>query len=380
MKINSNIQGMFAQTILANNEAKMAKSTQKMSSGYKLNAAKDNPAGMAISNRMKAQLKSLDRANKNAHNAVNAVQTAEGAMSEIEAMLQRMNELSIQASNGTMTSSDRDAIQEEVTQICNEITRISKSTSYNSQSLIDGSQELKGYSSNPEEITVRSYNEQFPIGDYKVDVDADGNVTLKDLDDNPVQTSSQTVEKYTEKQDDGTEKIVGFSTRVFTPDGGEIIIDKKIVDSPSTETTTLNIKGIGGMKIQTGAEEGQEIQVVIPKISLKTLGLADLNDKQRIDCTTEEGAKKAIEMVSKAIDVVSAARSKLGAYQNRIEKTISNLDVTTENLTESYSTIKDLDMAEGMIEYTTLQVLIQAGTSMVAQANEQPQQALQLLQ
>ena len=380
MKINSNIQGMFAQTILANNEAKMAKSTQKMSSGYKLNAAKDNPAGMAISNRMKAQLKSLDRANKNAHNAVNAVQTAEGAMSEIEAMLQRMNELSIQASNGTMTSSDRDAIQEEVTQICNEITRISKSTSYNSQSLIDGSQELKGYSSNPEEITVRSYNEQFPIGDYKVDVDADGNVTLKDLDDNPVQTSSQTVEKYTEKQDDGTEKVVGFSTRVFTPDGGEIIIDKKIVDSPSTETTTLNIKGIGGMKIQTGAEEGQEIQVVIPKISLKTLGLADLNDKQRIDCTTEEGAKKAIEMVSKAIDVVSAARSKLGAYQNRIEKTISNLDVTTENLTESYSTIKDLDMAEGMIEYTTLQVLIQAGTSMVAQANEQPQQALQLLQ
>ena len=380
MKINSNIQGMFAQTILANNEAKMAKSTQKMSSGYKLNAAKDNPAGMAISNRMKAQLKSLDRANKNAHNAINAVQTAEGAMSEIEAMLQRMNELSIQASNGTMTSNDRDAIQEEVTQLCNEITRISKNTSYNSQSLIDGSQELKGYSSNPDEITVRSYNEQFPIGDYKVDVDADGNVTLKDLDNNPVQTSSQTVEKYTEKQDDGTEKVVGFSTRVFTPDGGEIIIDKKIVDSPSAEPTTLNIKGIGGMKIQTGAEEGQEIQVVIPKISLKTLGLADLNDKQRIDCTTEEGAKKAIEMVSKAIDVVSAARSKLGAYQNRIEKTVSNLDVTTENLTESYSTIKDLDMAEGMIEYTTLQVLIQAGTSMVAQANEQPQQALQLLQ
>ena len=134
------------------------------------------------------------------------------------------------------------------------------------------------------------------------------------------------------------------------------------------------------MKIQVGAEEGQEIQVIIPEVSLRTLNFVDLDGNRTLDLRTEEGATKAISQIASAIDYVSAARSKLGAYQNRIENTVTNLDVTTENLTESYSTIKDIDMAEGMVEYTTLQVLIQAGTSMVAQANEQPQQALQLLQ
>lgn len=377
MKVNSNIQGMLAQSILSRNEEKMQASTQKMSSGFKINKSKDNPAGMAITNRMKAQLKSLDRANKNANNAVNAIQTAEGAMSEIEEMLQRMNELAIKGANGTMTSEDRRAIHEEVTQLCKEITRISADTTYNSQGLLDGSQALKGYSSNPDNVTVRSYNEQFELGNYSVSFDANGEATLT-KDGNPVAIMSQDVRVYTELENGkDTGNITGYSTRIITSDGGEIVIDH---GTDLTATATLNIEGVGGMKIQTGAEEGQEIQIVIPKVSLLTLGLEDLNGNQDIDCRTQEGAKKAIDLVGKAIDYISAARSKIGAYQNRIEKTISNLDVTTENLTESYSTIKDLDMAEGMVEYTTLQVLLQAGTTMVAQANEQPQQALQLLQ
>lgn len=373
MKVNSNIQGMIAQSILQSNEAKMAKSTEKMSSGYKLNRAMDNPSGMAISNRMRARLSSLDRANKNAKNAINAVQTAEGAVSEIEAMLQRMNELSVQASNGTLTENDRNAIQAEMDQLSREISRISKATTYNTQNLLDGSQALKGYSDNPETLTVRDYNEKFPLGDFEVTIDADGKGTLKDKDGNNIPVESKAV-PFTDKD---TDAIIGYRTTLTTKEGGEIIIDTK---GSTGGTANLDIDGIGGMKIQVGAEKGQEIQVVIPEVSLRSLGLEGPDGKPSFDCTTEKGAQKTISVIESAIDYVSAVRSKIGAYQNRIESTVSNLDVTSENLTESYSTIKDIDMAEGMVEYTTLQVLVQAGTTMLAQANEQPQQALQLLQ
>ena len=148
----------------------------------------------------------------------------------------------------------------------------------------------------------------------------------------------------------------------------------------------LNLTGIGGMKIQVGSKTGQEIQVVIPKMDPASLGIGAKKDaagnliEDPIDMRTEEGAQKSLEAIKKAIEYVSSARSRLGAYQNRLESTISSLAETTENLEQSYSTVKDVDMAEEMVDYTKLQVLVQAGTSMLAQANEQPQQALQLLQ
>lgn len=374
MKVNSNIQAMFAQSILSANEEKMAKSTQKMSSGYKLNRAMDNPAGMAITNRMRAQLSSLERATKNSKNAINAIQTAEGALSEIESMLQRMNELSIQGSNGTMSSSDRLAIQEEVDQLVSEINRISKNTTYNSQNLLDGTQDLKAFSGSSKDISVRNYNELMDVGKYKISVGAGGLVKSLTKDGATIDIAAQEVVEFVDK--DG--KTTGYSTKIHTANGAELTFETK--GDSGANNVELDITGYGGMKIQVGAEEGQEIQVVIPEVSLRTLNFVDLDGNRTLDLRTEEGATKAISQIASAIDYVSAARSKLGAYQNRIENTVTNLDVTTENLTESYSTIKDIDMAEGMVEYTTLQVLIQAGTSMVAQANEQPQQALQLLQ
>ena len=374
MKVNSNIQAMFAQSILSANEEKMAKSTQKMSSGYKLNRAMDNPAGMAITNRMRAQLSSLERATKNSKNAINAIQTAEGALSEIESMLQRMNELSIQGSNGTMSSSDRLAIQEEVDQLVSEINRISKNTTYNSQNLLDGTQDLKAFSGLSKDISIRNYNELMDVGKYEITVGTNGKATSFKKDGKVVDIAAQEVVEFLDK--DGN--VTGYSTKIHTANGAELTFETK-GDSGATNVE-LDITGYGGMKIQVGAEEGQEIQVVIPEVSLRTLNFVDLDGNRTLDLRTEEGATKAISQIASAIDYVSAARSKLGAYQNRIENTVTNLDVTTENLTESYSTIKDIDMAEGMVEYTTLQVLIQAGTSMVAQANEQPQQALQLLQ
>ena len=374
MKVNSNIQAMFAQSILSANEEKMAKSTQKMSSGYKLNRAMDNPAGMAITNRMRAQLSSLERATKNSKNAINAIQTAEGALSEIESMLQRMNELSIQGSNGTMTSSDRLAIQEEVDQLVSEINRISKNTSYNSQNLLDGTQDLKAFSESSKNISVRNYNELMDVGKYEISVGTNGLVTSLTKGVATIDIAAQEVVEFVDKDGNTT----GYSTKIHTANGAELTFETK--GDLGATNVELDITGYGGMKIQVGAEEGQEIQVVIPEVSLRTLNFVDLDGNRTLDLRTEEGATKAISQIASAIDYVSAARSKLGAYQNRIENTVTNLDVTTETLTESYSTIKDMDMAEGMVEYTTLQVLIQAGTSMVAQANEQPQQALQLLQ
>ena len=365
MKVNSNIQAMVAQGILHNNEERYRLATEKLSSGYKINTAIDNPSGMAISNKMNAQLKSLKKANQNTNNAVNVCRTADGALGEIEDILQRMNELAVKSSNGTNTSEDRKAIQVEIEQLTKEISRIGRDTEYNTQPILDGTQDLKGYTNNTS-VKVRSYNTQFPFNDYKFN--ADGSI-----DPNP--DGNVKVEKETNKKKDGTE----YTTYKYTtPDGGEMILDVD-KDYDGSEVT-LNVNGVGGMKIQVGSAQNQEILVNIPAVSLRHLGLGDMDNKLLVDCGTEKGARESIDMIKGAISYISAARSSIGAIQNRLEDTISNLNVTEENLTDSYSAIKDVDMAEEMVNYTTLQVLVQAGTSMLTQANEQPQQALQLLQ
>ncbi|MCR5508909.1 MAG: flagellin FliC3 [Lachnospiraceae bacterium] len=367
MKVNSNIQAMVAGGVLRGNEARQAESTRKMSSGYKLNKAKDNPAGMAISNRMRAQIQSLNRANQNATNAVNVIETAEGALGEIQDIVQRMSELSIKAANGTMTSEDREAIQSEMKQLTSEIQRIARDTEYNGQSLLNGDQKLKGYADTLG-VEVIDYDPDFPTGkEYKISfdksTDADGNtvVTNAMLQVDGVDTT-------------GRIDIVDDRITITNADGSKITVKADSSLPDGAVESNLEINGVGGMKIQVGSAEGQEINIVIPEISLDNLSLTG------IDVRTEEGAEKAIEQTKAALAFISAARSRLGAYENRFENTISNLDVAEENLTQSFSTIKDVDMAEEMVEYTTLQVLVQAGTSMLSQANEQPQQALQLLQ
>ena len=374
MKVNSNIQAMIAGNVLRNNETRQSDSTERLSSGYRLNHAKDNPAGMAISNRMRAQIASLNKANQNASNAVNVIETAEGALSEIQDMVQRMNELAVKAANGTNDDeNDRAAIQKEVDQLKSEIERIARDTEYNGQNLLGGEQQLKGYSKTNLNISVIDYDPGFEVGKkyevtFDTTTDADGNTIIdKDSvvftkDDNTYPSDRITVE--------------GERIKITDPDGSTLTLrgDLDAIGAGATATTGLEINGIGGMKIQVGASEGQEIQVVIPNISLDNLGIT------KMDVRTEGGARAALDMTKNAISFISSVRSRLGAYENRFENTISNLDVATENLTKSYSTIKDTDMADEMVDYTTLQVLVQAGTSMLSQANEQPQQALQLLQ
>ncbi|MCR4740520.1 MAG: flagellin [Lachnospiraceae bacterium] len=359
MKVNSNIQAMIASNVLKSNESRFSASSERMSSGYKINRAKDNPAGMAITNRMHSQIESLNRANQNSSNAVNVIQTAEGALSEIQDMLQRMKELTIQAANGTNTTADREAIHSEVDQLTKEIQRISKQTEYNSQKLLNGDQDLKGYTNLPALSKVISYTEGFTKGKYIVDLASLENPTINDINGHPLTNVDSIVckdERCTVTMKDGSELILSYD------------------ENDHAAAIKVDVRGIGGMKIQVGAMEGQSITVAIPEISLKSMGIEDM------DVRTEDGAKKAIDMVDEGIAFISKIRSRLGAYQNRLEATISNLDISEENLTSSYSTIKDVDMAEEMVEYTKLQILTQAGTTMLTQANEQPQQALQLLQ
>lgn len=358
MKINSNIQAMITNNVLSRNEHALSASSEKLSSGYRINSAKDNPAGMAITNRMNSQIRSLGKATQNSKNAKSVIATAEGALSEIQNMIQRMNELAVKASNGTNTTADRAAIQKEVDALKKEIERVAGETEYNTQSLLNGEQGLRGYSS-VKEVNVTLYNDLFPAGGdpQHIKISDDGG-KIK-------------IEGFTGLDYDYT--VEDDVITVKTKTGGELKLSYDTTAALPIEAD-LNLLGTGGMHIQVGSAEGQEIQIIIPAISLENMGITTL------DMSTEESAQKAMDQLKGALAFVSAVRSQLGAYENRLESTISNLDVSSENLTGSYSTIKDVDMAEEMVEYTKLQVLVQAGTSMLTQANEQPQQALQLLQ
>ena len=367
MKVNPNLQAMITGSILQTNESRYTKSSERMTSGFKLNSTRDNPAGYALSNRMNAKLGSMQKAHQNASNAINVIQTADGSLGEVQNMIHRVRELSTKAANGTLTTEDRLAIDDEVKNLFAEIKRIGSQTQYNTQKLLNGDQDLKGFSSN-ENVSVATYNDKLPVDkEYKLAFHDDGTLDI-----------------------DQTRKSEGFQSGkfdvqddriVFRKDnGGELIIDydKAKIAEDATNEVDLEIKGIGGMKVQVGNIARQEVTIAIPELSLRNMEL-DLIESRDIDLRTEEGAKAALEKLDNALSFVSDVRSRLGAAQNQIEATLSNLDASTETLTEAYSNIKDVDMAEEMVEYTRLQVLTQAGVSMLTQANEGPEQALQLL-
>lgn len=361
MKINSNTVAYTTGNALTNSENLLSKSMEKLSSGFKINRARDNPAGYAISSKMNAQIKGLTKANQNANDGISVIETAEGAISEIQAMLHRMNELAVQSANGTNTTADRLAIQEEVKALTSEITRIATQTEFNTKPLIDGTFELKGYTNNTQ-VDVEYYSDSTKAGVYENlvinKVGDDYTVTgvaLNDICTSPVVTSK------------------GNLITISGADGTEINLR---VDETATlpATIDMDLKGIGAMRLQIGANEGQVLELSIPEISLKKMGL------ENIDISTKPGAKAAIDQITEAVEYSSMVRSKFGAYQNRLEHAITSLEVTSESITSAYSRIMDTDMAEEMTEYTKYQVLQQAGTSMLAQANQFPQQALQLLQ
>ncbi|HKM04468.1 MAG TPA: flagellin [Lachnospiraceae bacterium] len=380
MKINYNVSALIAQNSLANSDNALSKSIERLSSGLKINSAKDDAAGLAISKKMNAQIRGLSTATKNAGDGISVIETAEGALAEIQDMLQRMNELTIKASNGTCTTVDRIAIDDEVTQLKEEITRISKDTEFNGQNLLAGTFDLKGYSGVPG-INVSSYSDAVPTGQYTLNlsgvfpdsVSISLNAVLPgSAEEEFANNATITLEGSTIKIADqaGKEVLIKLDQSKITQVDGVTMID----DGSGSLNASLDITGIGSMNLQIGANEGQSLGMRIPEISLSKLGIDEK------DCKTRENALKALDAMPDAISYISSVRSRLGSYQNRLEHSISSLDTTSENMTAAYSRIVDVDMATEMTEYTKNQVLVQAGTSMLAQANQRPEQVLQLLQ
>ena len=381
MKINYTASAVLASNSLANNDDLLAKSLERLSSGLKINRAKDNPAGLAMANRMNAQLEGLSKANRNAGDGVSIIETADGAMTEISEMLQRMNELAVKSANGLESDTDRGVIQDEVRQLKEEITRVAESTEFNGQRLLNGQFSKRGYT-NDTDIKVQSYSMDVAEKIY--------NIQSLEIGLDPL-TNKYTVTNF--QAGDGlppgtTASMENNIVTIQGPEGFELKLDLTDVDlSQVTQAAPLDVvqgnpegqlqvhvTGIGAMRLQIGANEGQVLEVDIPRVSLRDMGIEDL------EVTSKDSATAAIDRIDGAIQYVSSVRGRLGAYQNRLESTINSLDVTTENMTGAYSRIMDVDMAEEMTTYTSQQVLTQAGTSMLAQANERPSQVLQLLQ
>ena len=382
MRINYNVSAMLSNNALANNDNLLAQSLERLSSGLKINHAKDNPAGLAMAKRMNAQIEGLSKANDNANDGISVIETADGAMTEISEMLQRMNELAIKAANGPMSDSDRETVQDEVSQLKEEVTRISETLEFNGQKLLNGEFELKGYVYGDLDVKVSEYSKEVPAKKYTINEisiekemingEETGNYIVTKLDignEFPAGATAQ-VSK------DNLLTIKGANGFEMTLDLSKIDLEKSLENQTDVtlQTLTVDITGIGAMRLQVGANEGQVLAVEIPAISLRNMGIENL------DVSTKEGALKGIEDIDKAVKYVSDVRGRLGAYQNRLESTVNSLDVTSENMTAAYSRIMDIDMAEEMTNYSTYQVLTQAGTSMLAQANQRPSQVLQLLQ
>ena len=360
---------MISNNALTNNDNLLTKSLQRLSSGYKLNNAKDNPAGLAMAKRMNAQIEGISVAGQNASDGVSIIETADGALSEVSDMLQRMNELAVKASNGTMTQEDREIIQSEIAQLKSEITRVADTTEFNGQKLLNGEFARKGYT-DVQEIKVNSYSAEVRVDDYEVN----GISLSRDPDTKELTLNSISLGK--NFPDDARAYLEDELIVIKAGEGFEMKLDVSAVKDPAYNSGSFTVKatGIGSMRLQVGSNEGQVMEMDIPMVSLQNLNL------EPVDVSTAEGANDAIDRIDVAIQRLSEIRGRLGAYQNRLESTINSLDITTENMTAAYSRIMDVDMAEEMSQYTTAQVLTQAGTSMLAQANERPSQVLQLLQ
>ncbi|MBR1470057.1 MAG: flagellin FliC3 [Lachnospiraceae bacterium] len=378
MRINYNASAVISNKALNDNDSALSRSLQRLSSGLKINEAKDNPAGLAIAHRMDAQIKGLKVGNSNSNDGISVIETADGALGEISSLMQRMSELTVQAATGTNTADDRAAIDQEIQQLKQEVARIAKDTTFNGQRLLDGTFDLKGYMDN-NLSKVEYYSSEVPAGKYELDISkivGDAGITTGSATEVPVELLFRK-EDGTQETVDGVNAKVDMDNHLITiqkEHGGEYEIRISFDEDTVPGRTEMDITGIGAMKLQIGANEGQELEVQIPRVSLKTMGIENTN------VLTQEDANHAIESTKEGLNYINKVRAKLGAYQNRLEHNADSLDVSEENLTGAYSRIMDVDMAEEMTSYTTNQVLVQAGVSMLAQSNERPQSVLQLLQ
>lgn len=416
MIINHNMSAINANRQMSANQSATAKSTEKLSSGLRINRAGDDAAGLAISEKMRAQVAGLDQASSNAQDGISLIQTAEGALNESHSILQRMRELSVQASNDTNTTEDRTAIQEEINQLTSEVDRISTDTEFNTKTLLDGSFsgsfQIGANSGQTTKVSIGAMSSnalgltggvklntvagvaanKLAEGTYSVDgtkvTDAKGNevgkidagtgeITLADGATKIALSHAITTGSKIEISANGDADVTlakGTGTDVdklaagdYTVSGTNLLLGDKLVGTIATTTLTL---------------AGSTETVDLTQFGLAAADVADTKTftVKGIDVSTSDKASGSLDTIDAAIKNVSDQRSKLGAVQNRLEHTINNLGTSSENLTAAESRIRDVDMATEMMEFTKNNVLSQASQAMLAQAKALPNQVLSLLQ
>ena len=354
MRINNNIMAMNAHRQLAVNQTNASKSMERLSSGMRINRAGDDAAGLAISEKMRGQIRGLKQAQRNAQDGISLIQTAEGALNEIHAILQRMRELAVQSATDTNTGVDRDEIQKEINQLAEEINRIAETTEFNTQNLLRG-----------------DFKAKFHIGaNQGQNVD----LAINAMDAKALNVGGKVTLEVAEKQ----AEILGVEDAdvlEFTSDGKTTIVAVKVDGAYYALSDVVAIKEGSGAKL--AITPGATALTVSPKAGDAPATITMIG--AGIDVSSQEMADVAITTINDALETVSAERSKLGAMQNRLEHTIANLGTSAENLQAAESRIRDLDMAEEIMAFTKNNILQQAATAMLAQANMAPQSVLQLL-
>ena len=341
MRINYNVSAMLANNKLANNDNLLSKSLERLSSGLKINSAKDNPAGLAMAKRMNSQLESLSVATQSAGDGVSIMETADGAMAEISEMLQRMNELAVKAANGTYSENDRAVIQDEVRQLTEEITRVTETTEFNGQKLLNGEFSLKGYVKDNLDVKVSSYSTEVTAKLYTIEelVIEENPIPANESDRYRVQSvklkGGDFPEGTTATMKDNLLHIQGVNGFKMTLDLTNAL-DKANgtfpVDITNGKDLVIDATGIGPMILQVGANEGQIMEIDIPKISLSEMGLDNYFVKEgdgtendgkgvwTLNVSTKEAATEAIDRVDGALQFLSSIRGRLGDYQNNDQK------------------------------------------------------------
>ena len=384
MVVQHNLTAMNANRMLGVTTGQQAKSSEKLSSGYRINRAADDAAGLSISEKMRKQIKGLDQASSNAQDGVSCVQTAEGALTEVHSMLQRMNELAVQASNGTLSEDDRSNIQDEVDQLITEIDRVSETTKFNKTKL---SQTVY---SKPQMSLVEDAMAEGSTLKVKTAMDGTGKTEYTfttGLKAGSTWAGKTVIATGTAKAgeitlDDAKAAELTAMNKVITAYGDEMGINAITLKDGDNDVTsksqTFTYNDSLNVSLHVGADSSSDnkISMNIESMSSDYLGIKGL----KVSGKTYLQATGSIDTISDAISKVSKQRSELGAVQNRLEHTIANLDNVVENTTSAESRIRDTDMAEEMVEYSKNNILAQAGQSMLAQANQSTQGVLSLLQ
>ncbi|EKF49811.1 flagellin [Thermosipho africanus H17ap60334] len=387
MRINHNISALNAWRSIGQTNMAMSKTLERLSSGLRINRAGDDAAGLAISEKMRGQIKGLNMAIKNSQDAISLIQTAEGALTEVHSILQRMRELSVQASSDTNTDVDRNQIQAELDQLREEIDRIARTTEFNTKKLLDG--KLESFRSEVDAKVVTggnidlkitgTGNSATPEGTYIIEVGQLSGAETSELDIKISLADSSGVTTATLIVDNSnntftTAGITFTWTNLNISDFGGALPKNEIVDAAVARIEATNISA-NQLIFQIGSNEGHNMIAGIDDMSAGALGITTTS----LDVTTQDAAERSIMVIDAAIHKVSSQRAALGAVQNRLEHTIANLGVAAENLTAAESRVRDADMAKEMMEFTKQQILLQSSMGMLAQANAQPQNVLQLL-